>query len=121
MAQPIVSGSGESCAGLDTALGNNLTFIADQRANPDAQSAGRIENRQAVVDLIQQRRTAAGRAEDVRAAPPAQTPAPPVENPVPPAQNPAPPTEIPACDVVCAGSLSGEDGAPAAAVVERVG
>nr|WP_232328323.1 septal ring lytic transglycosylase RlpA family protein [Kibdelosporangium sp. MJ126-NF4] len=53
-------GSGESCAGLDKALQNNLNFIAGQRANPDAQSAARIANRQAVVDLIQQRRQAAG-------------------------------------------------------------
>ncbi|MBB4905074.1 hypothetical protein [Actinophytocola algeriensis] len=41
----------ESCQGLDTALRNNLTFIARQRAAPDAQSAARIENRHAVVDL----------------------------------------------------------------------
>ena len=52
--------AGESCAGLDTALRNNLNFIADQRAHPDAQSTARIANRQAVVDLIQQRRKAAG-------------------------------------------------------------
>jgi len=60
VAQPIVAGSGESCAGLDTALRNNQDFIAAQRANPDAQSTARIENRQAVVDLIEQRRAAAG-------------------------------------------------------------
>jgi hypothetical protein len=61
VAQPInTGGSGESCDGLDTALRNNLNFIAGQRANPDAQSAARIENREAVVDLIQQRREAAG-------------------------------------------------------------
>jgi hypothetical protein len=53
-------GSGENCAGLDKALQNNLNFIAGQKANPDAQSAARIANRQAVVDLIQQRRKAAG-------------------------------------------------------------
>jgi len=50
----------ESCAGLDTALQNNQNFIAAQQANPDAQSEARIANRQAVVDLIQQRREAAG-------------------------------------------------------------
>jgi hypothetical protein len=49
----------ENCAGLDTALQNNLNFIAGQEANPDAQSAARIANRQAVVDLIQQRRQVA--------------------------------------------------------------
>ena len=39
---------------------NNLNFIAGQKANPDAQSEARIANREAVVDLIQQRREAAG-------------------------------------------------------------
>jgi hypothetical protein len=52
--------SGEDCGGLDKALQNNLNFIAGQKANPDAQSEARIANRQAVVDLIQQRRKAAG-------------------------------------------------------------
>ncbi|MET9229215.1 hypothetical protein [Lentzea sp. NPDC003310] len=52
--------SGEDCGGLDKALQNNLTFIAGQKSNPDAQSEARIANRQAVVDLIQQRRKAAG-------------------------------------------------------------
>src|SRR5436190_2834156 len=64
-------GSGESCAGLDTALQNNLNFIAGQKANPDAGSAARIANRQPVVDLIQQRRKAAGCTADVQAKPPA--------------------------------------------------
>jgi hypothetical protein len=54
------SEAAENCAGLDQALRNNLNFIAEQRANPDAQSEARIANRQAVVDLIQQRRAAAG-------------------------------------------------------------
>jgi hypothetical protein len=72
VAQPIAAGgSGESCAGLDTALRNNLNFIAAQQAAPDARSAARIENRQAVVDLIQQRRKAAGCTETVEATPPA--------------------------------------------------
>ena len=44
-----MSSAGESCAGLDQALQNNLTFIAGQRANPDALSDARIANRQAVV------------------------------------------------------------------------
>jgi hypothetical protein len=34
--------------------------LAAQQATPDAQSDARIANRQAVVDLIQQRREAAG-------------------------------------------------------------
>lgn len=115
-AQPIDTGggSGESCAGLDQALRNNLTFIAGQRADPDAQSAARIENRQAVVDLIQQRRAAAGCTEDVRADQPG------AGQPVaqPPADQPPPSGGEPAAgEVVCAGStvtLSGEAGAPAA-------
>jgi hypothetical protein len=60
-----MSQAAESCAGLDQALSNNLNFIAGQRANPDAQSAARIANRQAVVDLIQSRRAAAGCTADV--------------------------------------------------------
>ena len=47
-----ISSAGENCTGLDQALQNNLNFIAGQKANPDAQSAARIANRQAVVDLI---------------------------------------------------------------------
>lgn len=57
----------ENCGGLDTALQNNLNFIAGQQANPDAQSAARIANRQAVVDLIQQRRQVAGCTANVAA------------------------------------------------------
>src|SRR5437762_6230174 len=64
-----VSNAGESCQGLDTALRNNLNFIAGQQANPDANSAARIANRQAVVDLIQQRRKAAGCTANVVADP----------------------------------------------------
>src|SRR3954467_14307993 len=55
-----VSSAGENCVGLDQALRQNLQFIAGQRANPDAQSDARIANRQAVVDLINQRRVVAG-------------------------------------------------------------
>jgi hypothetical protein len=120
----------EDCGGLDTALQNNLTFIAGQQANPDAQSAARIANRQAVVDLIQQRRQVAGCTANVAAnnGQAAQAPA----QQAPAAQAPA--QQVPAQqnqnqagantgdqgatgDVVCAGStvtLSGEAGAPAA-------
>ncbi|BCJ48275.1 hypothetical protein GCM10010168_26350 [Actinoplanes ianthinogenes] len=59
------NGATESCVGLDQALRQNLQFIAGQKANPDAQSAGRIANRQAVVDLINQRRATAGCTADV--------------------------------------------------------
>jgi hypothetical protein len=63
------SNAAEDCGGLDTALQNNLTFIAGQQANPDAQSDARIANRQAVVNLINQRRAAAGCGNDVQAKP----------------------------------------------------
>ncbi|MDA4889953.1 hypothetical protein PFZ55_24020 [Streptomyces sp. MS2A] len=48
------------CQGLATALGNNQRFIEDQRANPDAQSAARIENREAVVAEIERKQAASG-------------------------------------------------------------
>ncbi|MEE6260110.1 RlpA-like double-psi beta-barrel domain-containing protein [Plantactinospora sonchi] len=73
--------AGENCTGLDTALRNNLNFIAEQQANPDALSADRIANRQAVVDLIQQRRATAGCTADVRADAPAAPAAPPEAGP----------------------------------------
>jgi hypothetical protein len=107
----------ESCGPLDTALSNNLNFIAGQRANPDAQSAARIANRQAVVDLIQQRRADAGCTGAVGAGAAEEGAAAPKQ---PPAAAPAkPPAAAPVDngDVVCAGStvtLSGEGGAPAA-------
>ncbi|HEV7648463.1 MAG TPA: hypothetical protein VGP26_09900 [Actinophytocola sp.] len=63
------SAAAESCGGLDTALQNNLNFIAAQQAAPDAQSQARIANRLAVVDQIQQRRQAAGCTGDVVAQP----------------------------------------------------
>jgi hypothetical protein len=131
VAQPVdTGGSGESCAGLDTALLNNLNFIAAQRADPDAQSAARIENRQAVVDLIQQRRQAAGCTAVVEAgepaaeAPAAEAPAaeaPAAEVPAATEVPAAPPEDAAAGEVVCAGStvtLSGEAGAPAASSAE---
>ncbi|SMC55412.1 hypothetical protein SAMN05660733_00458 [Lentzea albidocapillata] len=63
------SNAAEDCGGLDTALQNNLTFIAGQQANPDAQSDARIQNRQQVVNLINQRRAAAGCGNNVQAKP----------------------------------------------------
>jgi hypothetical protein len=126
----------ENCGGLDTALQNNLTFIAGQQANPDAQSSARIANRQAVVDLIQQRRQVAGCTANVVAgngqaaqAPAQQAPAQQAPAQQAPAQQePAQQNQNGAAtgdqanagatgDVVCAGStvtLSGEAGAPAA-------
>ncbi|WIX97666.1 hypothetical protein QRX60_26610 [Amycolatopsis mongoliensis] len=118
----------ENCGGLDTALQNNLNFIAGQQANPDAQSAARIANRQAVVDLIQQRRQVAGctanvvanngQATPAQQAPAAQAPA--QQAPAQQNQNQAGANtgdQGATGDVVCAGStvtLSGEGGAPAA-------
>lgn len=118
----------ENCGGLDTALQNNLTFIAGQQANPDAQSAARIANRQAVVDLIQQRRQVAGCTANVAAdtGQAAQAPA----QQAPAQQAPAQQNQQQnqnqgqsgvdtgaVGEVVCPGStvtLSGEAGAPAA-------
>jgi len=121
-----VSSAGENCAGLDQALRQNLQFIAGQRANPDSQSAARIANRQAVVDLINQRRAVAGCTANVAAeVPGAAAPATVAPTTKPPAAKPpaakppaaaAPPAAAPAGKgVVCKGStvtLSGEAGAP---------
>ncbi|NBH07171.1 hypothetical protein [Amycolatopsis sp. SID8362] len=112
----------ENCAGLDTALQNNLNFIAGQQANPDAQSAARIANRQAVVDLIQQRRQVAGCTANV-AANNGQAPAAQASAQQAPAQQQNQQQKQSGVDtgavgqVVCPGStvtLSGEGGAPAA-------
>ena len=118
-----MSSAGENCAGLDGALRNNLDFIAGQRANPDALSDARIANRQAVVDLINQRRATAGCTGNVQAAP---TKAPTKAAPTKAAPTKAAPTKAAPTqaappnatgEVVCKGStvtLSGEGGAPAA-------
>ena len=117
-----MSSAGENCAGLDGALRNNLDFIAGQRANPDALSEARIANRQAVVDLINQRRATAGCTGNVQAAPtgaPAKAPtrAAPTKAAPPKAAPPKAPANAGNGEVVCKGStvtLSGEGGAPAA-------
>ncbi|MFJ8075794.1 hypothetical protein ACIQ7Q_18110 [Streptomyces sp. NPDC096176] len=49
-----------ACDGLAQAIRNNETFIAGQRANPDAQSAARIANREAVIAQIKVQQEAAG-------------------------------------------------------------
>ncbi len=114
------------CQGLATALGNNQRFIADQRAAPDAQSAARIANRDAVVAQIKVQQEASGcvvgeSAQDSQVTQPAAQPES-TESPAqttPPA-SPAPPAD-PAAPAdgqqVCEGStitLSGEGGVPAA-------
>ncbi|MER7787646.1 hypothetical protein [Streptomyces sp. NPDC097640] len=116
----------ENCAGLDTALRNNLNFIAGQQANPDAQSEARIANREEVVKQIQQRRQVAGCTEAVTPSAPAdsapattapETTAPPTAPPTGGAQQPGGGADGASGEVVCAGStvtLSGEEGAPAA-------
>ncbi|HEV7979387.1 hypothetical protein [Amycolatopsis sp.] len=111
------SQAAESCQGLDTALQNNLSFIADQQRTPDALSTARIANRQDVVNLIQQRRAVAGCTAAVGpvGAPVVAAPAAPA-----PAKPAAPAAGQPATggDVVCAGStvtLFNEDAAPGAA------
>ncbi|MEV4054126.1 hypothetical protein AB0J55_23285 [Amycolatopsis sp. NPDC049688] len=119
----------ENCAGLDTALQNNLNFIAGQQAAPDAQSAARIANRQAVVDLIQQRRQVAGCTANVAAnngqaaAPgnsgnaPGKAQAPGQQKKQDAAAGDQAAAGGAAGQVVCPGStvtLSGEGGAPAA-------
>ncbi|MFG2768799.1 hypothetical protein [Streptomyces sp. NPDC048350] len=119
-----------ACDGLTTALANNERFIADQRANPDAQSQARIANREAVIAQIRLQQAASGCGGDTGvAAPaaPATQPAPTQAQPAPPAQPAEPAEPAPPAgggdgaggsgDVVCAGStvtLSGEAGAPAA-------
>lgn len=130
-----------ACDGLATALSNNQKFIADQQAHPDAQSAARIANRQAVIKEIQVKQQAAGcsggAGGDEAGAPPQggappQSSTPPASEAPPgssadPSSSAAPPGSAdpsasgapPAAggDVVCPGStvtLSGEGGAPAA-------
>ncbi|MFB6850537.1 hypothetical protein ACFCXS_37665 [Streptomyces sp. NPDC056373] len=119
------------CLGLATALGNNQKFIADQRANPDAQSEARIANREAVVAEIKRKQEASGcavgeSAQDSQTAQPSQ-PAQSAQPPAASAQPSQPAESAPAGDAgdgaaasgqqVCNGStvtLSGEGGAPAA-------
>ncbi|MFJ8590180.1 hypothetical protein [Streptomyces sp. NPDC093598] len=133
-AAPTPKSASEStvCLGLATALGNNQKFIADQRANPDAQSGARIANREAVVAEIKRKQEASGcavgeSAQDSQTAQPSQ-PAQPAQpsDPAQPAQPSQPPESAPAGNQgggaasgqqVCNGStvtLSGEGGAPAA-------
>ncbi|CAM5586320.1 hypothetical protein [Streptomyces coeruleorubidus] len=128
-----------ACLGLATALGNNQKFIADQQANPDAQSEARIANRQAVIEEIKRKQEASGcavgeSAQDSQAAQPSQPaqggqqggqqgggaqPSQPAQSAPAqsaPAENPGGGAEA-SGQQVCNGStvtLSGEDGAPAA-------
>ncbi|MEU6762721.1 hypothetical protein ABZ916_09370 [Streptomyces sp. NPDC046853] len=115
-----------ACDGLATALTNNEKFIAGQRANPDAQSAARIANREAVIEEIRRKQAASGceGGEDAEAGAGAggDVAQPPAEEPGDEATTAAPPADGGSDagaegEVVCAGStvtLSGEGGAPAA-------
>jgi rare lipoprotein A (peptidoglycan hydrolase) len=109
------------CQGLATALGNNQRFIDGQRSAPDAQSAARIANREAVIAQIKVQQEASGcavgeSAQDSQAAAgqPSQAASASASAPAaeaPPAGNAA------SGQQVCNGStvtLSGEAGAPAA-------
>ncbi|AGP60794.1 hypothetical protein [Streptomyces rapamycinicus] len=117
--------SSTACAGLEQALANNEKFIADQQANPDAQSQARIANRQAVIEEIKRKQQASGCAADDAAG---------QDEAAAPAEGGASASASASAgasdsgaggagdagaagEVVCAGStvtLSGEDGAPAA-------
>ncbi|KUO13200.1 hypothetical protein [Streptomyces sp. DSM 15324] len=75
--QTLSAGNSTVCQGLATALGNNQKFIDGQRAAPDAQSAARIANREAVIAQIKVQQKASGctvgeSAQDSQAAQPAQ-------------------------------------------------
>ncbi|MFF8904099.1 RlpA-like double-psi beta-barrel domain-containing protein [Streptomyces olivaceoviridis] len=59
-ARTLSAGDSTVCQGLATALGNNERFIAGQKAEPDAQSAARIANRQAVIEQIKVQQRASG-------------------------------------------------------------
>ncbi|WP_445518829.1 hypothetical protein [Streptomyces sp. NEAU-174] len=121
--------SSTACAGLEQALANNQKFIADQQANPDAQSQARIANRQAVIEEIKRKQQASGCAVD-EAAGQAEGAAGQDEAAAPAGGGASASASASAGasdsgagdagasgDVVCAGStvtLSGEGGAPAA-------
>ncbi|MEU8871210.1 hypothetical protein AB0D24_08545 [Streptomyces javensis] len=121
--------SSTACAGLEQALANNQKFIADQQANPDAQSQARIANRQAVIEEIKRKQQASGCAADEaagqaegaagqdEAAAPAEGGASASASASAGASDSGAGGAGASGEVVCAGStvtLSGEGGAPAA-------
>ncbi|WP_330350020.1 hypothetical protein [Streptomyces sp. NBC_00582] len=76
-AQTLSAANSTVCQGLATALGNNQKFIDGQRAAPDAQSAARIANREAVIAQIKVQQKASGcavgeSAQDSQATQPTQ-------------------------------------------------
>jgi hypothetical protein len=119
------------CLGLATALGNNQKFIDGQKASPDAQSAARIANREAVIDQIKVQQKASGctvgeSAQGSQSTQPAQNGAGDQAGGAQPSQTASAPADDAGGDAgggaasgrqVCNGStvtLSGEAGAPAA-------
>ncbi|OQR59266.1 hypothetical protein B6E66_36095 [Streptomyces maremycinicus] len=133
-ARTLSAGDSTVCAGLATALGNNQKFIEGQKTNPDAQSAARIANREAVIAQIKVQQQASGcvvgeSAQDSQATQPSQAASAPVAS-APAASAPAGNTGnagnagnagngggAASGQQVCNGStvtLSGEGGAPAA-------
>lgn len=123
-ASPQTAAESTVCQGLATALGNNEKFIEGQRAAPDAQSAARIANREAVIAQIKVQQEASGCVvgESAQGSQAAAGQAPPAASPSAPAAAQTPPAAPPAGNAgsgqqVCNGStvtLSGEAGAPAA-------
>ncbi|MDR6973444.1 rare lipoprotein A (peptidoglycan hydrolase) [Streptomyces sp. 3330] len=130
-ARTLSAGDSTVCAGLATALGNNEKFIEGQKTNPDAQSAARIANREAVIAQIKVQQQASGcvvgeSAQDSQAtqpgasAPAASAPAasaPAASAPAGNAGNAGNGGGAASGQQVCNGStvtLSGEGGAPAA-------
>jgi hypothetical protein len=115
-----MSSASTTCDGMDQALRQNLSFMAEQRAHPNAQTDAVLANRQAVVDLINVQRRQAGCTTVVAApAAPAQKPTttPTKQTPAkaPTKATTAPATGTGSGEVVCKGStvtLSGEAGQP---------
>ncbi|MFF0088836.1 hypothetical protein ACFYSF_02615 [Streptomyces canus] len=121
------------CQGLATALGNNQRFIEGQRSAPDAQSAARIANREAVIAQIkvqqeasgcvvgesaQGSQAAGGQPSQAASASASASASAPVSAPASAPASQAPPAgDAASGQQVCNGStvtLSGEAGAPAA-------
>ncbi|MGC0341334.1 hypothetical protein [Streptomyces sp. SLBN-8D4] len=128
-ATPQTAAESTVCQGLATALGNNQRFIEGQRATPDAQSAARIANREAVIAQIKVQQKASGCAvgesaqgSQAAAGQPSQAapPSAPAASQAPSTGNAAPGNaagNATSGQQVCKGStvtLSGEAGAPAA-------
>ncbi len=121
-----MSNASTTCDGLDNSLRETLSFMADQRAHPNAQTDAVLANRQAVVDLINLQRQQAGCTTNIAAPPAATKPATKAPTTAPTRAATTAPTKAATTapagntgtgtgEVVCKGStvtLSGEAGAP---------